>query len=164
MSLEEYKKKRNFKKTPEPRPKKSGRRTAAGSPLYVIQRHQASHLHWDLRLEEDGVLKSWAVPKEPSREEGVRRLAVAVEDHTLEYGNFEGTIPEGEYGAGQVKIWDKGTYIPVETSAVKRIFEIKGRRLSGTYALVKLKTNEAKDKNWLFFKLKSRPGPGRERP
>jgi DNA ligase D-like protein (predicted 3'-phosphoesterase) len=159
MSLKEYKSKRNFERTPEPKPSKPKRgKTPIRGLIYVIQRHQASHLHWDLRLEEKGVLKSWAIPKEPPSAEGVRRLAVHVEDHTLEYANFEGTIPEGEYGAGTVAIWDRGTYEPVETSASKRVFEIRGQKLTGSYCLVKLKAREPKDKNWLFFKLKSKAG------
>jgi len=108
MSLEVYQRKRNFEKTDEPKgePQPSGNR----GNIYVIQKHDASHLHYDLRLERDGVLKSWAVPKEPPAEKGVRRLAVEVEDHPLEYAVFEGVIPEGEYGAGTVEIWDKGSY------------------------------------------------------
>ena len=155
MSLKEYEKKRNFDRTPEPKPSgpKKGARTEGGL-IYVIQRHLARHLHWDLRLEESGVLKSWAIPKEPPTEEGLRRLAVHVEDHTLEYADFEGTIPEPEYGAGTVEIWDRGTYDPLETSASKRVFEIRGRKLKGPYCLIKLKVRDPKDKNWLFFKLK----------
>lgn len=117
---------------------------------YVIQKHQATHLHWDLRLEMDGVLKSWAVPKEPPIDKGVRRLAVQVEDHPLDYANFAGTIPEGEYGAGTVEIWDKGTYLSVDKKPNKIIFEIKGERLKGTYCLLRFK----EDKNWLFFRTK----------
>lgn len=159
MSLKEYKKKRNFDRTPEPSP--SGLKKGAGTEgglIYVIQRHQARHLHWDLRLEESGVLKSWAVPKEPPAKEGVRRLAVRVEDHTLEYANFEGTIPEPEYGAGKVEIWDRGTYDPLETTAAKRVFEIHGKKLKGAYCLIKLKGLDTKDKNWLFFKIKRKAG------
>lgn len=157
MSLREYRAKRNFHATPEPKPKT---RTAKGRKtsdlIYIIQRHQARRLHWDLRLEENGVLKSWAVPKEPPAEEGVRRLAVNVEDHTLEYADFEGTIPDGEYGAGKVEIWDKGSYQPLEMSSAKKVFEIRGKKLNGTYCLIKLKVQDPKDKNWLFFKLKDK--------
>ena len=124
-------------------------KTSEGS-VYVIQRHQATHLHWDLRLEMDGVLKSWAVPKEPPTDKGVRRLAVQVEDHPLDYANFAGTIPEGEYGAGTVEIWDKGAYVLVDKKPNKIIFEIKGERLKGTYCLLRFK----EDKNWLFFRTK----------
>jgi len=159
MSLKEYREKRNFKKTPEPAPGKKRALKAAGEPLsYVIQRHHASHLHWDLRLEENGELLSWAVPKEPPAESGIRRLAVQVENHALEYGSFEGTIPEGEYGAGTVEIWDKGTYEPLDTSPSKRVFELHGRRLKGIYSLVKLKAHDPSDKNWLLLKTKDRLG------
>lgn len=158
MGLKTYQDKRNFKKTPEPAgtsARKKSRKKA--DLLYTVQRHQASHLHFDLRLEEDGVLKSWAIPKEPPLEEGVRRLAVQVEDHPLDYAGFEGTISEGEYGAGTVEIWDKGRYVPEETTPAKRVFEIKGRVLRGTYGLIKLKSKEPQDRNWLFFKLKGGP-------
>ncbi|RJS84666.1 3'-phosphoesterase [Candidatus Bathyarchaeota archaeon] len=118
--------------------------------IYVIQRHQATHLHWDLRLEMDGVLKSWAVPKEPPEERGVRRLAIMVEDHPIEYANFEGVIPEGQYGAGIVEIWDKGTYRLIDRKPNKIVFEINGKRLKGKYCLLRFKG----EKNWLFFKAK----------
>ena len=153
MPLKEYKEKRDFRKTPEPQPstvpmKREGL-------VYVIQKHQASHLHYDLRLEEGGVLKSWAIPKLPPTKESVRRLAVETEDHPLDYEEFEGVIPEGEYGAGKVEVWDQGTYLPQETDPGKRIVEIKGHKLSGRYGLIKLKVKNPEDKNWLFFKLKS---------
>ncbi len=152
MKLGEYKKKRNFAATPEPA---KGRPAAAPAGLvYVIQKHAASRLHYDLRLEADGVLLSWAVPKEPPLEPNVRRLAVQTEDHPLGYETFEGVIPEGEYGAGRVEIWDAGTYRPVEASAGKLVVDIEGRKLRGRYALIRLKPKPGeKDKNWLFFKL-----------
>ena len=146
MGLEEYWKKRDFEKTNEPK----GDEKTSGGNIYVIQKHKARRLHYDLRLEMDGVLKSWAVPKEPPTEKGVRRLAVQVEDHPLDYANFEGTIPEGEYGAGTVKIWDKGHYILKEKNEDKLVFEIKGNKLRGDYCLVNFKGR----KNWLFFKKK----------
>ncbi|MDH5622930.1 MAG: 3'-phosphoesterase [Candidatus Bathyarchaeota archaeon] len=146
MGLEIYWKKRDFEKTNEPK----GDEKTSGGNTYVIQKHQARRLHYDLRLEMDGVLKSWAVPKEPPTEKGVRRLAVQVEDHPLDYANFEGTIPEGEYGAGTVKIWDKGHYILKEKNEDKLVFEIKGNKLRGDYCLVNFKGR----KNWLFFKKK----------
>jgi len=118
--------------------------------IYVIQKHDATHLHYDLRLEMDGVLKSWAVPKAPLTESGVKRLAVQVEDHPLDYANFEGTIPEGQYGAGTVEIWDRGKYILMEKTEDKLIFEIRGDKLQGLYCLVRFKGRE----NWLFFKKK----------
>lgn len=118
--------------------------------VYVIQKHAATHLHYDLRLEMDGVLKSWAVPKEPPTSPGVKRLVVQVEDHPLDYAKFEGKIPEGEYGAGKVEIWDKGTYKLVDRKEDKLVVDINGEKLKGTYVLVRFKG----DKNWLFFKKK----------
>lgn len=115
---------------------------------FVIQEHHATHLHWDFRLEKDGVLKSWAVPKCPPVETGIKRLAIQVEDHELSYIDFEGTIPEGMYGAGTVKIWDKGTYKLQSESAKRIVFELKGKILKGNYSLVHLK-----DKQWLLMKL-----------
>jgi DNA ligase D-like protein (predicted 3'-phosphoesterase) len=151
MSLKEYKKKRDFSKTQEP----SESKKKADELVYVIQRHKASHLHYDLRLEEEGVLKSWAIPKSPPEEAGIRRLAVQTEDHPLGYEDFEGIIPEGEYGAGTVETWDRGDYLPLEADPAKRIIEIKGKKLKGKYALIKLKPKNPDDKNWLFFKLKN---------
>ncbi len=118
--------------------------------IYVIQKHDATHLHYDLRLEMDGVLKSWAIPKEPPTITSVRRLAVQVEDHPIEYANFEGIIPEGEYGAGTVEIWDRGNYRLIELKEDMLVVEINGNRLKGVYVLVRLKNK----KNWLFFKKK----------
>lgn len=152
MSLKEYKKKRDFSRTQEPSESQAKRKGAGLT--YVIQRHQASHLHYDLRLEEEGVLKSWAIPKSPPEETGVRRLAVQTEDHPLGYEDFEGVIPEGEYGAGTVETWDRGVYSILESGAAKRVVEIKGKKLKGKFALIKLKPKNPDDKNWLFFKLK----------
>ena len=120
-------------------------------PVYVIQEHHAKRLHWDLRFEIDNVLKSWALPKIPPQEEGEKRLAVAVDDHPLEYALFEGEIPEGNYGAGQVKIWDIGTCDILEKEGKKIVVDIRGNKLQGKYCLLHFKPNE---KNWLFFKLK----------
>jgi DNA ligase D-like protein (predicted 3'-phosphoesterase) len=122
----------------------------SGDRIYVIQKHAATRLHFDLRLEMDGVLKSWAVPKEPPTSPNVKRLAVQVEDHPVEYAGFEGAIPEGEYGAGTVEIWDKGTYTLIDRKESKLIVEIKGAKLNGAYVLVRFRD----DKNWLFFKKK----------
>lgn len=118
---------------------------------FVIQKHAASHLHYDLRLSIGGVAKSWAVPKEPSNEEGVKRLAVHVEDHPVSYMSFEGTIPKGSYGAGTVKIWDKGSYKMLEKTPKKLMFTLKGKKLKGDFALINFK-----GKNWLFFKVKKK--------
>ncbi len=110
--------------------------------IYVIQKHAATHLHYDLRLEMDGVLKSWAIPKEPPTTPNIRRLAVQVEDHPIDYANFEGTIPEGEYGAGTVEIWDKGDYRLIDRKEDKLIVEIHGEKLKGTYVLLRFKRPE----------------------
>ncbi|MCC6018242.1 MAG: 3'-phosphoesterase [Candidatus Verstraetearchaeota archaeon] len=118
--------------------------------IFVVHRHEARRLHWDLRLEMNGVLKSWAVPKEPPTEKGVKRLAIMVEDHPLEYANFQGVIPEGHYGAGKVEIWDKGTYKPIEVTDKKIVFQLNGEKLKGEYVL--LKYDKSGENNWLFFK------------
>jgi DNA ligase D-like protein (predicted 3'-phosphoesterase) len=119
---------------------------------FIVQKHDASRLHWDFRLEMDGVLKSWAVPKEPPTRSGLRRLAVAVEDHDLNYIDFEGVIPEGEYGAGSVEIWDRGTFDLESRKPDKLVFELRGERMKGRYTLVHF-TDKAE--NWLLFKTKS---------
>jgi DNA ligase D-like protein (predicted 3'-phosphoesterase) len=120
-------------------------------PIFVIQKHHTRNLHWDFRLEMDGVLKSWAVPKEPPIEPGLKRLAVQVEDHELDYADFEGEIAEGEYGAGKVEIWDNGTYTLIDRKPKKIVFELQGEKLKGKYTLVQFTKEE---KNWLFFKAK----------
>lgn len=155
--LEEYNKKRDFKKTPEP----AGQPAAAGEALrFVVQKHAASRLHFDFRLEHDGVLWSWAVPKGPSYNPKDKRLAVQVEDHPLEYRNFEGTIPKGEYGGGTVMLFDEGVWIPL-FDPVKGLadgslkFTLKGERLKGRWTLIRLKPREGEeDKNWLLIKEK----------
>ena len=119
-------------------------------PIFVVQEHHAKHLHYDFRLEIEGVLKSWAVPKEPPKVKGVKRLAVAVADHDIDYANFEGKIPEGEYGAGKVKVWDKGRYKMISKHKSKIVFELKGKKLKGEYVL--LRFEKAGPKNWLLFK------------
>ena len=124
--------------------------------IFVIHKHYASHLHWDLRLEMNGVLKSWAVPKEPPKIKDIKRLAIQVEDHSLEYASFEGTITEGNYGAGKVEIWDSGNYELKSRDSKKIEFALKGKKLKGNFVLIKTsygKTEEQKNKNWLWFKV-----------
>ncbi|HJS56615.1 MAG TPA: DNA ligase D, partial [Vicinamibacteria bacterium] len=152
MALEDYKKKRDFSKTPEP----AGEERAAGGSSYCIQKHAASRLHYDFRLELDGVLLSWAVPKGPSFDPKDKRLATRVEDHPVEYGSFEGVIPEREYGAGAVVLWDRGTWEPVIEPhlALKKgelKFMLHGEKLGGKWVLVKIKGD---DKAWLLIKEK----------
>src|SRR5437868_5576139 len=160
MALEQYKAKRNFRKTAEPGPRlERGHR----QKIFVIQKHAARRLHWDFRLEDEGVLKSWAVPKEPTLDPTIKRLAVHVEDHPLAYGKFHGDIPEGQYGAGHVDIWDSGTYENLSGSAsitegIERgrlEFELHGKKLKGKFALVHMKGRDDRGKeNWLLFKLR----------
>ena len=149
-SLTEYKKKRRFDKTPEPGPTK--KRTKSGR-IFVVQKHRATQLHYDFRLEADGVLKSWAVPKGPSLDPTVKRLAMQVEDHPVDYAKFEGVIPEGEYGGGTVMVWDYGTYNP-ETDDVSSAlrggelkFELDGQKLKGSWVLVR-----TRNRQWLLIK------------
>ncbi len=155
MSLKEYKRKRDFKKTTEPAGAKV---KATKGRQFVIQKHAASRLHYDFRLEHDGTLKSWAVPKGPSLDPAVKSLAVQVEDHPLEYASFEGTIPEGEYGGGTVMVWDRGTWEPEEDAdqgfrTGKLKFKLHGEKLQGSWALVRM-GGRAGDggKNWLLIK------------
>ena len=153
MTLAKYRAKRRFARTPEP----AGRvRTRSRRPIFVVQKHAASHLHYDFRLEMDGVLKSWAVPKGPSMDPAEKRLAVHVEDHPLEYATFHGTIPEGEYGAGKVEIWDKGTYQLISGSVRggELVVDLKGQKLKGQFALIRMKQS----KNWLLIKKRQRSG------
>ena len=148
MTLQTYQAKRKFAKTPEPK----GEAAKKGLHRFVVQEHHARNLHYDFRLEMEGVLKSWAVPKGAPEVKGVKRLAVQVEDHPVDYINFSGIIPEGEYGAGEVKIWDKGKWKLVSGNLrdgnIK--FELSGQKLKGEYAIIQLKDNK---KNWLIFKI-----------
>ena len=121
-----------------------------GERIFVVHEHFASRHHWDLRLEMDGVLKSFAIPKEPPLIRGTKRLAIQVEDHDLEYANFEGEIPKGEYGAGRVEIWDRGTYDLLEREENKIVMRFRGKKLRGEYVLVKFE--KAGENQWLFFK------------
>lgn len=155
MSIDEYRRKRDFRRTSEPGP--SERKSDESALSFVIQHHLASHEHDDLRLELDGVLKSWAVPRRVSRKHGVRRLAVEVEDHPLEYGEFEGEIPKGEYGAGTVKIWDRGTWHsegdPHEgLRRGKLVFTLAGGKMKGRWSLIRMRTDDSKPQ-WLFTRL-----------
>lgn len=146
---------RNYRaigKSPEPKGKTE---TTGNMPIYIIQKHAARRLHYDLRLEMGGVLKSWAIPKEPPTVPGIKRLAVQVEDHSIDYASFEGVIPEGLYGAGTVEIWDSGNFQPIEVEENKIVLSINGKRLKGKFCLIRTKFQE-NDKNWLFFKLKSK--------
>ena len=152
--LAEYRRKRRFEDTPEPR----GKKTRKDEKVFVIQKHAARRLHYDLRLEVGGVLKSWAVPKGPSLNPGDKRLAIQVEDHPFDYRTFEGTIPEGNYGAGEVIIWDQGTYEPEgPLSAEEQLqrgelkFRLHGKKLNGSFVLVKLKRSQGKNE-WLLIK------------
>ena len=154
--LSSYSSKRNFQQTPEPGPAR--RRKQHKHLAFVVQKHRASHLHYDLRIELDGVLKSWAVPKGPSLDPRQKRLAIRVEDHPWEYRNFEGRIPEGNYGAGEVIVWDRGTYRCMEgggEEAVRRQLRkgslkvfLRGQKLRGEFALVRLGT----PRRWLLIK------------
>ena len=118
--------------------------------IFVVHEHFASRHHWDLRLEMDGVLKSFAIPKEPPLARGTKRLAIQVEDHDLEYANFEGEIPKGEHGAGRVEIWDRGTYDLLERGENKIVVSFDGKKLKGEYILIRFE--KAGENQWLFFK------------
>jgi len=156
MALEVYRKKRNFKRTPEPRGARARRRVSGLQ--FVIQKHAATHLHYDFRLELDGVLLSWAVPKGPSLDPKQRRLAVHVEDHPLDYAGFEGTIPKGEYGGGSVLLWDRGKWIPRKDprEGLRKghlVFDLEGEKLRGGWALLRMGgSKEPEGKNWLLVK------------
>ncbi len=162
--LAEYRSKRDFSKTPEP---EGGRSGSLEKPIFVIQKHDASNLHYDFRLEIEGVLKSWAVPKGPSTDPSTKRLAVPTEDHALEYRDFEGVIPEGEYGAGTVMVWDYGTYRNLraekrDSEARKDMTEslndgkvevwLEGNKLEGGYVLIR--TGSGENARWLLIKMK----------
>jgi len=151
MSLTEYKKKRSFKKTPEPGPEK---KSSEFGNIFVVQKHRATQLHYDFRLEADGVLLSWAVPKGPSMDPNVKRLAMHVEDHPVDYARFEGVIPEGEYGGGTVMVWDTGIYGPENTTSVSKAvakgelkFALLGEKLKGSFVLVR-----TREPQWLLIK------------
>jgi bifunctional non-homologous end joining protein LigD len=156
MALVDYWKKRDFSKTPEPQGEAPEHRRKPGPLRFVVQRHDARRLHYDFRLEIGGVLKSWAVPRGPSLDPRERRLAIETEDHPLEYIDFEGKIPEGQYGAGTVEIWDRGTWTPegspekaYENGVLK--FTLHGRRLRGGWVLIRMAA-KGREKNWLLIK------------
>lgn len=153
MSLDNYRKKRNFNKTPEPK----GLAKQPDTHTFVIQKHAASHLHYDFRLELNGVLKSWAIPKGPCLDSNVKRLAMHVEDHPIEYGSFEGIIPKGQYGGGTVMLWDQGIWVPLDPNPTKAYlkghlhFELQGTKLHGTWDLIRFK-KDGKAESWLLKK------------
>ncbi len=155
MALEEYKRKRDFKQTPEPPPKVG----KGGQRRFVVQKHSATRLHYDFRLEMEGVLKSWAVPKGPSLDPADKRLAMQVEDHPVSYFDFEGTIPAGNYGAGTVMVWDVGTWEPQGNAGEMLAkgdlkFRLDGKKLKGDFALVHIKSRRpgTKGNEWLLIK------------
>src|ERR1700689_1615532 len=166
MSLKEYSRKRSFDKTPEPKPATPAQSTPAGN-YFCVQRHDATRLHYDFRLEVDGTLKSWAVPKGPSLEPLAKHLAMHVEDHPIDYGGFEGNIPKGEYGGGTGLLWDRGSYEFLgEAPALAQIergdfkFRLHGEKLRGEFALV-LMRGRGKGNEWLLIKKKdpeAKPG------
>ena len=157
MKLETYAKKRDFSKTPEP---KGARRRPSKSRAFVVQKHDASRLHYDLRLQIGDALASWAVPKGPSTDPAHKRLAVHVEDHPLEYADFEGVIPEGQYGGGVVMVWDSGTWTPDDTTDPaaalqkgKLSFTLQGEKLRGGWTLTRMRGRSNDDgDNWLLIK------------
>ena len=154
MELEEYRRKRDFRRTPEP----GGSQRVKSKQYFVVQKHQASRLHYDFRLQVAGVLKSWAIPKGPSIDPSDKRLAIQVEDHPVEYKDFEGVIPSGEYGGGTVMIWDCGSYELLEKKDPQKSiqeggirFRLHGKKLKGGFALIK--TEYQKNRNaWLLIK------------
>jgi DNA ligase D-like protein (predicted 3'-phosphoesterase) len=170
-ALRAYRAKRDFRKTAEPSGTQKSRQ--GGKPIFVIQKHDASRLHYDFRLEVDGVLKSWAVPKGPSTDPREKRLAVPTEDHPFDYADFEGVITKGEYGAGTVLVWDRGTYrnlkqqdgdpVPMATTIEDGHVEIwlEGDKLKGGYALVRTR---GKGERWLLIKMKDDEADARRNP
>lgn len=171
-TLTTYQEKRDFKTTPEPKGKVAKKTKA---PIFVIQKHDASHLHYDVRLEIDGVLVSWAVPKGPSLNPAIKHLAVMTEDHPMDYANFEGVIPEGQYGAGPVMVWDTGTYknikdkngklVPMSDCLKNGQVEVflEGTKLQGGFALIKTHYGD-KENQWLLMKMKDEFASSRKNP
>jgi bifunctional non-homologous end joining protein LigD len=158
MALEEYARKRRFENTPEPPPQKPSSKRPAKGPYFCVQRHDATRLHYDFRLEMEGVLKSWAVPKGPTLDPAVKHFAAHVEDHPLEYGSFEGNIPSGNYGAGSVMLWDRGTFEllgeatgPEQMARGDVKVRLHGEKLKGEFAMVHMK-GRGKGNEWLLIK------------
>lgn len=156
--LKEYNRKRNFSLTKEPSGKKTGKKKSK-KLIFVVQEHHARRLHYDFRLELEGVLKSWAVPKGPSLDPTDKRLAVQTEDHPIEYAKFHGTIPKGEYGGGEVFIWDKGTWESEDDDPVSALekghlkFKLKGKKLNGSFVLIRTRyKGDDSGKSWLLIK------------
>lgn len=175
-SLKTYRNRRDFRKSPEPARGSSARVKKDRNPIFVVQEHDASRLHYDFRLEIEGALKSWAVPKGPSTDPKEKRLAVAVEDHPLKYADFEGVIPEGEYGGGTVIVWDAGPYrnikkddkgrqVPISTAWKQGSIEVwlEGKKLRGGYALINSKLRGKKE-NWLLVKMNDEQSDARRKP
>jgi DNA ligase D-like protein (predicted 3'-phosphoesterase) len=171
MSTKSYRERRDFSRTREP---EGGKRQASDQPIFVIQKHDASSLHYDFRLEVDGVLKSWAVPKGPSTDPREKRLATPTEDHPLEYADFEGVIPEGQYGAGTVIVWDTGPYENITTRDERRVstsdaiasghllVRLHGEKLKGGYVLQRMGKHENAD--WLLIKIDDDAADARRKP
>jgi len=174
--LEDYKKKRDFNKTSEPGDEEVEFDWAEGRPIFVIQKHQATSLHYDFRIEVDGVLVSWAVPKGPSTDPSVKRLAIPTEDHPLGYADFEGVIPEDEYGGGTVMVWDRGTYrnlkkeeeVEKAPSVSEQISDghltiwLNGKKIKGGYALIR--TSKGDNPRWLLIKMDDKEADARRNP
>jgi DNA ligase D-like protein (predicted 3'-phosphoesterase) len=165
--LADYRRRRDFRRSPEP---KGGKRARPRGPRFVVQKHAASSLHYDFRLEADGVLKSWAVPKGPSTDPRDKRLAMAVEDHPLEYVDFEGVIPEGEYGAGSVIVWDAGTYRNLREEPIAEALKaghasvwLEGEKLRGGYALTRFGRSGERER-WLLVKIDDEGADRRRNP
>jgi bifunctional non-homologous end joining protein LigD len=163
MSLEKYRKKRNLQISPEPSGTSRVAAARKGPLLYVVQKHRASQLHYDFRLEYNGVLLSWAIPKGPSLDPTVKRLAMQVEDHPREYASFEGVIPEGQYGAGTVMVWDNGEWSPESDDVASSLrkgdlkFTLGGKKLRGSWVLVRTRGYGSKaGKSWLLIKHRDR--------
>lgn len=174
MASKEYEEKRNFDKTDEPKGEK--KEVKGNKPIFVIQKHDASNLHYDFRIEIDGTLKSWTIPKGPSTDPSEKRMAIPTEDHPLEYADFEGTIPEEEYGGGTVLIWDKGNFENIKKDDKGNVLNLaksyeqgtvevylEGEKLKGGYAMIEMKSGNMKG-NWLLIKMDDNEADARRNP